>query len=41
MNVKNEFKSLNDYEEHLHINLDSHVILDIINDGPNRTKFKK
>ena len=30
---KNEFKSLNDYEEHLHINLKSNVILDIINDN--------
>ena len=29
---KDEFKSLNDYEEHLFINLKSHVILDIIND---------
>ena len=28
---KNEFKSLNDYEEHLFINLKSNIILDIIN----------
>ena len=30
---KNDFKSLKDYEEHLHINLKSNVILDIINDN--------
>ena len=30
-----EFKSLNDYEEHLCINLKSDVILDIINDTYN------
>ena len=38
---KNEFKSLNDYEEHLPINLNSHVILNIINDGLNITNIKK